>query len=1765
MGSTRPLKVLLWSLAAGLLLAAGPVAAAEVPLEARSALAPTAGDWVAAAAGDLDGDGDADVVAVDQLGSITRFDNTLGDGSTWVATTIASGWLEPAHVALADLDVDGDLDVVVAIRGDGQVVWYENQGATWQQATITLPLAGANQVGAGDLDGDGDLDLFASADGASSNQVVWWSNLGGGTSWSAPSQVDALAGASGVDAGDLDGDGVLDLVAGGGAAGQVVRYLNDGTGASWSADVIDAVANGAGQVVIADADGDGDLDVVAAVTDEDEVRLYENLDGLASSWGQTVVLGNLTSASSVAAGDLDRDGDLDLAAVAHEPSGDATVRWVDNVAGDASAFTAFDVDSTSYPTWIGFADLDGDGDLDLYGCSDGSDEVAWWENRSLHATAEIGAATTVQGTSADQPAGLWPADVDGDGDLDLVGSQLTGALTWWENIAGDGSSWNSMLISGLPYGDAAVADFDGDGLLDVAATRFGDVMVHLQTSSSWTPVAVAASSYDLLSIDAGDWDRDGDVDLVASSVLDEVLVLENQPLNSWVVTPLASASGEVTAVRLGDLDGDGDLDVIAAVDSGSDELLIYDGDGAGGFGSPATLDLTPGSNPGRFELDDMDGDGDLDVVLGQPGNDQLELLLNADGVGGSWNFSTIQGSVGFLVDAWFDLADVDLDGDLDVAVAADDGDQVRWYENGGAAAWFTQHLVADVDQPRGACFGDFDGDGDPDLAAVSTTDGTVSWWATERTSASMTVYDAAPAVPLTPGVPDSVLAFDLLHQGRAADLAIEPDAVTLLLETSPGVPLAQAEYEGLFESITLAEDDGSGAYEVGPDTLLAVSLGPLGGGELLVSSLSSLAAPVYAGGMSRFFVLFELTSDALTVGIDEVLVTLIIGASSARDAAFGAPVQVADAGGLTATLLVTLDSDGDGYDDADDCGPTDNLVYPGAPESCDALDSDCDGSLVDEFDDTDADGDPDCTDDDDDDDGYADGADCGPADPAIHPDAVESCDAIDSDCDGDLVDGFDDFDLDGWPDCIDEDDDGDGDPDVTDCKDLDATVYAGATEVCDEIDQDCDGSLVDEFDDTDGDESPDCVDEDDDGDGDPDTTDCAPLDDQVFNGATEACDGIDSDCDGSVADDFDDTDGDDLPDCVDEDDDGDSLPDTWEQDHGLDPLDGSDAVTDPDLDGRDNLAELAGGTDPFVYDGPGAPTALSPVGGDLVETLTPELVVSNETASGLTLTYSFEVYADPELTDLLVSAAVAEGDDTTSWTLDVPLPEDQLAWWRSAASDLHVRGPWTAPESFVASAVEADPTAPVFVAPLDGAILTTVAPTFVATEATDPEGGPVSHRFTLDVVDTFDADPLEFGVLGDGSGEVRLSLAAENVTLEEGTWYARVHAEDEAGEQSEADVISIFLRGSNDPPPVPDPLSPAAGATVPWPILLAAGPVEDPDGDALTYDFAVALDAELSQVLVLREVEGGAGPYGEADTTSVELEVPVAGVLYWAVRATDTLGAASDWSDAIEVVVESPGSGCRSGGGTSAAFLGLLAMALLAGMRRREWAGSPLVLVLLLGGCLLEPPDDLYDLETTDLPPPGEGQVDGDGDGVPSEEDCDDDDPNNFPGNSEFCDGQDNDCDDAPAADELDGDGDGESACEGDCDDDDPAVGSQAEEFCDGLDDDCDGLVDDEADDCGCLQMNRELTGASYLLCEGPGAQIDAVEDCEELGYALATADDEGELSFLVSALLDTGWPLTWLDDGGGGCPGLQLPGPGELTEQDCAAQAAWVCEAGGE
>jgi hypothetical protein len=1890
--------------------------ATELPLGASTELATLLADPEGLAAGDLDGDGLLDlVVTVPGHAYVSWLE---GNGAGFEAPVwIDTGVQGVRRAQIADIDDDGDADVVLAASTADELYWIDNvagDASAWTDRTVDGDgLSGAWDLAVADVNRDGDLDVVA----IGASRLAWYESDGAAPPAFTEREITGLpATPGGVAVGDIDRDGDLDVVV---AGDDVVSWWasDGGDPPTWTQTTIDAALLGAGRLALGDADGDGSLDVLAAAGgDTDELTWYLNTAGDGGTWAaQPVASGGPSATGFVHAIDVDQDGDLD-AALAREGAG--TVQWYENLDGAAATWTAHTVEAaSSAPSGILVVDADADGDLDLVAAdshvNDGTLDL--YGSDRIHGTSTFDTVTLIN--TADDNNSLRSADMDGDGDADLVAT-LEGVdlVVWWENDLGDASSWTEHQVCGPLSGgtcqdrprELGLGDLDGDGDIDVVVSHFenpGATAWYRNEGGTWSDGGdIHFQAYGGQSADVADVDGDGDNDVIISDRASATVgwVENSDGLGgSWTYHPVASGFLQAQQLRHADMDGDGDVDLYGVAANTCKAAWFENVDGVGTSWTQrnvATL-TTPSCTAESAAAADMDLDGDLDMVLVAGGTaDVINWYENINGDGLTWGGHNISINDGGTVA----VADFDQDGDPDVWQAR--GGEVYWYENLYGALGWDEHLIGGDNRKQVQAV-DLDGDGD--LDAVLMGDDHVTWRRNDLVRLDADASDLSLA-EITEGTEEPLFELALEHRGNDSDLDLELAGLDLLIEDSVG-PLATADTLGLIESISLWSDDGDGAFSDASDTLVLsvdqASLALAAGVQTFATVPGDpTAALTWDGGPGTFFVTVELAWDAWLRGISPLNITLVgdgvlveplghdvaepaglldvlatfdvdavdvdgdgdpihTDCDDADPAVFTGATELCDAidsdcdGGIVDEFddldgdadpdCNDPDADGDGVSNVTDCDDLDPAVYPGASELCDAVDSDCDGSLADEYDDTDGDDDPDCSDDDDDGDGDPDTSDCATLDPTIYTAAPETCDAIDSDCDGSIVDEDPDFDGDLTPDCVDDDDDDDGDPDASDCDDLDAAVHTGASELCDAIDSDCDGSLVDEDPDFDGDLTPDCVDDDDDDDGDPDdvdcddadatiytgatetcdaidsdcdgsivdedsdfdgdlTPDCVDLDDDddgdpdvtdcddgdatIYTGATEDCDDIDSDCDGSLEDGFEDTDGDGTPDCFDEDDDGDGMPDGFELTEGLDPLDPADAAGDSDLDGRANLQEYGDGTDLQVYDGPDAPVALQPVDTD-VDSTVPELLVTNATSPvDDPLTYIFEVYADPELTDLLAAIdGVDQENVETDWVVNESLPDDASFYWRAAAEDAWVQGPWTDPAPVFVNTTDQDPTdGPLFVAPLDGAELISLSPTLVATEARDPEGEGLVYTFSVNTTEDFDVgeDLLSFDVVGDGSGQVLLSLAGQGVTLDQHiTWYLQVEATDPTGGSSDADVIAVVVRGPNDPPPVPEVVSPAAGDTVPSPLAVEVGAVTDPEGDAVTYDLVAAEDEAMT--LVVASVTG-------SEATSLSASVALAGPIYLSVRARDEDGATSDWSAPIALEVEQ-GHGCAAqSDGAEAALLLFLIGPLLLRTRRRERKGGPLppwlVALPLLGACVLPPTSELYDgIEPSELPGDGTVEVDGDGDGVQLVEDCDDDDPTRYPGAIEICDGIDNDCDNLLPEGESDIDSDAWLACEGDCDDNDAGVHPDHWEQCDGIDEDCDGVVDQEPlDPCPCAQAIRPESGSSYLLCAGEAAWSDIPELCA-VGYGPVSLLDEGERSFLVAAAGAEGLERPWiglfdpLSDGSwqwadgatfdfadwatgqpsnGDCVALALPGPGGWITRDCSLEATFICEA---
>ncbi|HRI29230.1 MAG TPA: FG-GAP-like repeat-containing protein, partial [Chitinophagales bacterium] len=257
---------------------------------------------------------------------------------------------------------------------------YENDGAGnfGAQQIITTATNGINSVFAADLDGDGDIDVLSAS--AYDDKIAWFENDGVGNFGSQQIIASVLNGICAVYAADLDGDGDLDVLSN--SQHQIVWFENDGVGNFGAQQIIFLSFIGC-SVFIEDMDLDGDIDITARSSGK--LVWFEN-DGLGNFSMKQTNLSYDDNATYYAV-DLDSDDDIDIIRTTNlvfvNGSGyhlSSAITWAENEG--MGNFSPYRYITTAVKGILSVCtdDLDGDGDLDVLSASLLDDKIAWYEN-----------------------------------------------------------------------------------------------------------------------------------------------------------------------------------------------------------------------------------------------------------------------------------------------------------------------------------------------------------------------------------------------------------------------------------------------------------------------------------------------------------------------------------------------------------------------------------------------------------------------------------------------------------------------------------------------------------------------------------------------------------------------------------------------------------------------------------------------------------------------------------------------------------------------------------------------------------------------------------------------------------------------------------------------------------------------------------------------------------------------------------------------------------------------------------------------------------------------------------------------------------------------------------------------------------------------------------------------------------------------------------------------------------------------------------------
>ena len=369
---------------------------------------------------------------------------------------------------------------------------------------------------------------------------------------------------------------------------------------------------------------------------------------------------------------------------------------------------AFPSGSSEIPYSVFAADIDGDGDVDVFSASYGSStsSVAFHENLGDGTFAD--AVTLSQSEGATAVRGL---DIDGDGTLDGVVYAAQTDNTVGFNLFDDasGAFLSQQTISSNVSGvrDVIAADVDGDGFDDVVtAALASDSVVWFRnngdgTISNTANVIVDTSSADIIdgsfnpnSLFAADLDGQNGLDIVVSSndllgdgVVAALLNNGDGTFDTNNISVISTNPVNPTSVSGGDFDGDGDVDVVVA-SSGSDEVIVYSNNGDGTFATGGILNTASGETAYSVYAADLDGDGDLDIAAASFGDGTTTGDVSVFENLGNGSFAN-ESVVANVTGANFVFA-ADIDGDelLELLVSSYTNQDFVYFENTSAEVEF---------------------------------------------------------------------------------------------------------------------------------------------------------------------------------------------------------------------------------------------------------------------------------------------------------------------------------------------------------------------------------------------------------------------------------------------------------------------------------------------------------------------------------------------------------------------------------------------------------------------------------------------------------------------------------------------------------------------------------------------------------------------------------------------------------------------------------------------------------------------------------------------------------------------------------------------------------------------------------------------------------------------------------------------------------------------------------------------------------------------
>ncbi|MCA9296665.1 MAG: VCBS repeat-containing protein, partial [Phycisphaerales bacterium] len=512
-----------------------------------------------------------------------------------------------------------------------------------------------------------------------------------------------------IDSADVNHDGLIDVA--------TLDYIGENLsvflqlpGGSLANATMYPVGPELANLILVDLDGDTFADALAIDYATETVAVIIN-DGT-GGFGTPVNYAAGSKVRELAVGDIDDDGDLDVI-VGNDNPGTITLLSNDGAGVLSILATLPAVNSSSNINCIALADMEGDGDLDIFvgGDIDG-----------FHLHEQTTSPTTF--VRHDFDFGFFAAggeyvdtgDIDDDGDVDVVfaaNDRTSVAIN-----DGDGLTWTHVPLIRYPLGEdfgagvSDLIDLDDDGDLDYMQTGRDAALAVIRRNDGGGNFAAPSahrfglSAYGVTALDLG---NDGETDLVGTRPDHDSIVVLRPSVDGEFANPAALTARNGLEVAVDDIDNDGDPDIVAAC-GGTNWSTVLLNEGDGFRYSPTTMTSSAGAQ--TVDIGDLDDDGFKDIMIGHGGSASY-VHWN----GGAFTFfnntTILFGSFGSAEQV--EIGDFNGDGLNDIAAARSTstaGERFAIRINTGARTFNTllhQSLASDG---TAIALADFDADGD---------------------------------------------------------------------------------------------------------------------------------------------------------------------------------------------------------------------------------------------------------------------------------------------------------------------------------------------------------------------------------------------------------------------------------------------------------------------------------------------------------------------------------------------------------------------------------------------------------------------------------------------------------------------------------------------------------------------------------------------------------------------------------------------------------------------------------------------------------------------------------------------------------------------------------------------------------------------------------------------------------------------------------------------------------------------------------------------